>query len=79
VLAPGEHCLVCPPGDAGALAAAIARLLDDPGRAAALGAAARTHLAREWSPARQAARLGALVTERFAPSPAPGRRLAAAR
>jgi glycosyltransferase involved in cell wall biosynthesis len=52
VLVPGEHCLVCPPGDADALARAIGRLLDDPAAAARMGAAARAHLARELGPAR---------------------------
>ncbi|BFV59532.1 glycosyltransferase family 4 protein [Kitasatospora sp. CMC57] len=37
----GETCLAVPPGDAGALAAALGRLLDDPEQRAALGAAGR--------------------------------------
>ncbi|MER5637167.1 glycosyltransferase family 4 protein [Kitasatospora sp. NPDC002227] len=37
----GETCLAVPPGDAGALAAALGRLLDDPELRAALGAAGR--------------------------------------
>jgi glycosyltransferase involved in cell wall biosynthesis len=41
VLAADEHALLTPPGDVDALAAAIRRLRDDPGRRARLGAAAR--------------------------------------
>ncbi|MFJ6137903.1 glycosyltransferase family 4 protein [Kitasatospora sp. NPDC092286] len=37
----GETCLAVPPGDAYALAAALGRLLDDPGLRSALGAAGR--------------------------------------
>jgi glycosyltransferase involved in cell wall biosynthesis len=37
----GEHGLLVPPGDAGALARAIARLLDEPALARRLGEAAR--------------------------------------
>ncbi|GAA2144888.1 glycosyltransferase family 4 protein [Kitasatospora kazusensis] len=37
----GETCLAVPPGDAGALAAALGRLLDDPELRAALGVAGR--------------------------------------
>src|SRR5207302_819758 len=37
----GVHGLLVPPGDAGALARALAALLDDPGRARRLGEAAR--------------------------------------
>jgi glycosyltransferase involved in cell wall biosynthesis len=65
VLTPGEHCLACRPEDPEGLAAAIARLLDDPAGAARMGAAARAHVARELAPARQAERLRAILVERF--------------
>jgi len=65
VLAPGEDCVACPPDDAAALAAAIARLLDDPAAAARLGASARARLAREHEPGRQAERLATILAERF--------------
>ncbi len=48
MLVPGEEGLLAPFGDAPALADAIASLLDDPERAAALGAAARRK-SREFS------------------------------
>jgi glycosyltransferase involved in cell wall biosynthesis len=57
VLEPGVHCLACPPGDAGALAAAVLRLLDDPALAARLGAAARAHVLERFGAAAVAARL----------------------
>jgi glycosyltransferase involved in cell wall biosynthesis len=65
VLEPDEHCLVCPAADADALAAQIARLLDDPALAARLGRAARAHVLERFAPERQAARLGALLAERL--------------
>ena len=71
VLEPGAHCLVCPPGDPDALAAAVARLLDDPalggapGRCGARPRAASGSARRRW-PARLARRAGG------APRRAPG-------
>ena len=70
VLRPDEHCLACAPADPEALAAAIARLLDDPDLAERLGRAARAHVLDRFSPERQAARLGALLGERFGAMPA---------
>jgi glycosyltransferase involved in cell wall biosynthesis len=77
VLAPGEHCLACPPADPDALAAAIMELLDDPDRAARMGAAARAHVARELGPARRAARLAATLAAKLDVRPVGGARAAA--
>jgi glycosyltransferase involved in cell wall biosynthesis len=65
VLEPERHCVVCPPADPAALAAAVARLLDDPTLAARLGRAARAHVLDAFSPARQAARLAAVLERRL--------------
>jgi glycosyltransferase involved in cell wall biosynthesis len=70
VLVPGEHCLVCPPEDPPALAAQIRALLADPDRAARLGRAARAHVLESVGPTRQAQRLDAILSERFASGPA---------
>ncbi len=45
----GENGVLVPPGDAQALAAAVAALLREPGRRRALGAAGQTLMAREFS------------------------------
>jgi glycosyltransferase involved in cell wall biosynthesis len=67
IAADGSEALLVPPGDAGATAAAVGRLLDEPALAAALGRAARARVAREFAPAEIArravelyARLGAV-------------------
>ncbi len=53
-----ERCgLLVPPQDAGALAVAIARLLDDPARRARFGAAAREKVLSEFTLDRQAGQL----------------------
>jgi glycosyltransferase involved in cell wall biosynthesis len=57
VLEPDTHCLACPPGDGAALAAAIGRLLDDPGLGERLGSAARAHVLARFGPVATAARL----------------------
>ncbi|NLH49881.1 MAG: glycosyltransferase family 4 protein [Myxococcales bacterium] len=62
-LADGENCLLVPPGDVAALAAAIARLAHDPSLAARLGAAARDHVCRHYSVERLAAAVDAALRE----------------
>jgi MMP alpha-(1->4)-mannosyltransferase len=72
VLRPGEHCVVCPPADPDALAAAIATLLDDPALAERLGRAARAHVLARFGPEPQAERLATVLADRFAVAlPAP--------
>ncbi|MET7679681.1 glycosyltransferase family 4 protein [Streptomyces sp. NPDC005423] len=50
----GETCLAVPPGDAGALAVALGRVLGDPGLAARLGAAGRARVLARFTWARAA-------------------------
>ncbi|HEU4369198.1 MAG TPA: glycosyltransferase family 4 protein [Methylomirabilota bacterium] len=57
VLVDGEHAVLVPAGDAGALAAALAALLDDPARRARLGEAGRRLVVERFSGARLAAAL----------------------
>ncbi|TMB16175.1 MAG: glycosyltransferase family 4 protein [Deltaproteobacteria bacterium] len=69
VLRPGDHCLVCPPADPAALAAAISTLLDDARLAERMGHAARVHLLERFAPEQQAEHLGALLVERLGIAP----------
>ncbi|HMH48638.1 MAG TPA: glycosyltransferase family 4 protein [Candidatus Acidoferrum sp.] len=57
ILTDGEHALLVPAGDAGALAAAIERALSDPALRARLGAAGRRLVLERYSGARVAAAL----------------------
>ncbi|MBD9734103.1 glycosyltransferase family 4 protein [Streptomyces sp. H28] len=70
----GETCLAVPPGDAGALAAGLTRLLGDPGLRARLGAAGRERVLRQFTWARAAegtvARYREAMDRAAAPAPA---------
>ena len=61
LVADGTSGLIVPPGDAGALAAAIDRLLADPGRGREMGRAGAAHVARAFDSGKEAARLAALL------------------
>ncbi|MFC9549150.1 glycosyltransferase family 4 protein [Streptomyces sp. NPDC014603] len=71
----GETCLAVPPGDAGALAAGLTRLLGDPGLRARLGAAGRERVLRKFTWARAAEGTVARYREAMdrAAGPAPAR------
>jgi glycosyltransferase involved in cell wall biosynthesis len=78
ILRPDEDCVAVPPGDPAALADAILRLLDDPGRAAALGRSARARVLERFEPGRQGAALAAVLRDQLglaadAPRPAAAR------
>ena len=61
----GESGVLVPPVDVEALAGALGALLDDPGRAARLGAAARDRVSRLFGPEQQIDALAAVVGRRF--------------
>jgi glycosyltransferase involved in cell wall biosynthesis len=61
IVADGRTGLLAPVGDVDAFAAAVRRLLDDPARRAALGAAARDKIQREHDLPAAAARLAAVI------------------
>ena len=65
VLEPEVHCVACPPGDADALAAAVARLLDDRSLAERLGHAARARIVGDFGPRLQAERIARMLQDRF--------------
>ncbi|HEY9367998.1 glycosyltransferase family 4 protein [Streptomyces sp.] len=62
----GETCLAVPPGDAGALAAALGRVLDDAGLRARLGAAGRERVLERFTWARAAQGTAELYREAIA-------------
>ncbi|MEU6168747.1 glycosyltransferase family 4 protein [Streptomyces tanashiensis] len=62
----GETCLAVPPGDAGALAAALGRVLGDPGLRARLGAAGRERVLANFTWARAAQGTAELYREAVA-------------
>jgi len=67
----GETCLAVPPGDAGALAAGLGRLLSDPELRARLGAAGRERVLAKFTWARAAEGTVARYREAMAPSTGP--------
>ncbi|MEU9188117.1 glycosyltransferase family 4 protein [Streptomyces sp. NPDC048484] len=76
----GETCLAVPPGDAGALAAGLSRLLGDPGLRARLGSAGRSRVLEKFTWARAAegtvARYREAIAEAARSASAPGSRSA---
>jgi glycosyltransferase involved in cell wall biosynthesis len=69
VLADGVHGLLVRPDDAGGLAGALRRLLDDPAQAARLGAAARQRAESHYSPAARARRFEDFYERLMDPAP----------
>ncbi|MFF3836672.1 glycosyltransferase family 4 protein [Streptomyces sp. NPDC001930] len=72
--ADGETCLAVPPGDAGALAAALGRVLGDAGLRARLGAAGRTRVLERFTWAKAAQGTAELYREAVALQGAGARR-----
>jgi glycosyltransferase involved in cell wall biosynthesis len=71
LIVPGESGLVVETGAPGAIAAALGRLLDDPGLARRLGAAARERMARAFSVEANVQRFEALYARLAAGAPPP--------
>jgi len=63
VIEPERDALVAAPGDPAGLAAAVLRLVTDPGLRAALGARARTAAVERFAPRRMAAQLAGLYEQ----------------
>ncbi|WP_055604057.1 glycosyltransferase family 4 protein [Streptomyces aureus] len=70
----GETCLAVPPGDAGALAAALGRVLDDPALRARLGGAGRARVLERFTWAKAAQGTAELYREAVARQGAGARR-----
>ena len=64
-LVDGENCVVVPPGDADALAGAMHRLWEDPGRCGRIGRAARATVIEHFSERRMAVELAAVIEARL--------------
>ncbi|MFS8201626.1 glycosyltransferase family 4 protein [Streptomyces sp. CWNU-52B] len=69
----GETCLAVPPGDPGALAAGLSRLLGDPGLRTRLGTAGRARVLERFTWARAAEGTVARYREAIAAAARPGR------
>lgn len=72
IVVEGETGHLCPPGDAAALADALARLLADPARARAMGMAGRRRAERLFDLSTNAARLAGHFAAVVQPAPAEG-------
>jgi glycosyltransferase involved in cell wall biosynthesis len=71
LLRDGENCILVPPGDRAALAAAVNLLAGDAELRASLGLTARETVERHFNPRVAAASLEALIQRGLAPQPRP--------